>query len=143
LHAVWDTTLIASTVWSWGAYVRRLEDGWLAGDEARAAVGGTPQDWAVETHAVAREIWPLLPESRLLGDDYYFKVLPALDRQLGRAGLRLAAFLDDALSSAQCPVPGSVAMVRHALPPPPSGVEERLPPTGAARHARRAEENIP
>lgn len=124
LHAVWDTTLIANTVWNWGAYVRRLENGWLAGDEARAAGGGSPQDWAVETHAVAREIWPLLPESRLLGDDYYFKALPALDRQLGRAGMRLAAFLDNAFTSAQCPAPGSVTVVGHALPPPPSGVAE-------------------
>jgi hypothetical protein len=28
-HAVWDSTLIKATTWSWGAYVDRLEDGWL------------------------------------------------------------------------------------------------------------------
>jgi hypothetical protein len=103
LHAVWDTTLIANTAWNWGAYVTRLEGGWLASDEARGAGRGTPQDWAVEAHGVAREIWPLTPADRIVNDDYYFKVLPVLDRQLGRAGVRLARFLDDAFSPGECP----------------------------------------
>ena len=29
LHTVWDSDLIRETVWAWGAYVDRLEAGWL------------------------------------------------------------------------------------------------------------------
>jgi hypothetical protein len=102
IHSVWDSSLIANTVWNFGSYVSRLEGGWLASDEARAAAAGTPQDWAVETHDVAREIWPLLPQDRLITDAYFFKVLPVVDRQLGRAGVRLARFLDDAFAANEC-----------------------------------------
>lgn len=102
LHAIWDTSLIAATAWSWGAYVARLERGWLAGAEARDARHGDVLQWIGETHAVAREIWSWTPDDRVIGDDYYRRALPVLDRQLGRAGVRLAAFLDDALAARSC-----------------------------------------
>ena len=35
LHRAWDGTLIKATTWSWGAYVDRLEDGWLTSPEAK------------------------------------------------------------------------------------------------------------
>jgi hypothetical protein len=105
LHGLWDTTLIASTAWSWGAYVARLEGGWLASAEARNAARGTPREWAEEAHGVAREVWPMLRDDRYVDDAYYAAVLPALDRQLGRAGLRLARFLDEAYSSRKCADP--------------------------------------
>jgi hypothetical protein len=98
-HAVWDSGLIKATTWSWGAYVDRLESGWLASSEARGVEGGTPAAWAEETHKVARFVWDALPESRLVDDAYYAKVLPSLDRQLGLAGLRLARVLNEAYGS--------------------------------------------
>lgn len=112
LHAVWDSALIASTVWGWGAYLTRLE-GWLASDEARGADGGTPRDWAIETHAEARRIWPLLRADRLVDDAYYEAAVPVVDRQLARAGLRLARFLDDAYGAApQCGTGAAAAINR-------------------------------
>jgi hypothetical protein len=104
-HALWDETLITNTTWSWGAYVRRLENGWLRSTAARdsAAAGGTPEQWANESHAVAREVWSWLPADRVIDDDYYRKVLPLLDQQLGLAGLRLARFLNEAYASSACP----------------------------------------
>ncbi len=103
-HLAWDSDLIHAAVWNWGAYVHRLEAGWLRSSEARrsAAAGGTPTDWAVQTHGVARAIWNLLPSDHVLGDDYFEKVLPVLDRQLGRAGLRLARFLNEAAAPGAC-----------------------------------------
>ena len=103
LHGLWDTSLIAATTWSWGAYARRLESGWLGSQEARHAAAGSVVDWTNETHAIAREVWAWTPESRVIGEDYYRTALPVLDRQLGRAGLRLAAFLDEALAPGECP----------------------------------------
>ena len=105
LHAAWDTNLIAKTVWDWGAYVVRLEAGWLGSTEAaRPGIdAGTPLDWALETHRAAQQVWALTPADKVLGDDYYRKILPILDRQLGVAGLRLARFLNEAYGSTQCP----------------------------------------
>ena len=71
LHWLWDGSLIAATTWNWGAYVRRLEDGWLASPEARDAAHGSVVDWTNETHEVAREVWSWTPADRVIGDDYY------------------------------------------------------------------------
>jgi hypothetical protein len=105
-HAAWDVDLIHATVWDWGAYVDRLEAGWLKSDEAQQGgiVAGTPADWALETHKAAQTVWQLLPANHVIDDDYYGKILPVLDRQLGLAGLRLARFLNDAYASNTCPV---------------------------------------
>lgn len=105
LHAVWDTGLIDQTAWSWGAYVDLLEDGWLKSAEARVpgVDGGTPAEWAMETHKHAQTAWDL-PADKKLDDVYYAKAAPILDRQLAVAGLRLARFLNEAYASASCPV---------------------------------------
>jgi hypothetical protein len=98
LHMAWDVDLIRATVWDWGHYVDRLEDGWLMSDEARkpGIDGGTPEQWANETHAVAPAVWNGRRADNVLDDAYYRAVLPVLDRQLGVAGLRLARFLNEA-----------------------------------------------
>ena len=99
LHAAWDSNLITKTVWAWGSYVDRLEAGWLKSQEAAqpGIDGGMPLDWALETHRAAQQVWALTPANRILDDDdYYAKVLPILDRQLGVAGPRLARFLNEA-----------------------------------------------
>ena len=89
-----------------GAYVDRLEDGWLKSAEAtRPGIdGGSLVAWAEETHALAQTVWNIRPADDLLEDRYLRDVLPILDRQLGVAGLRLAKFLNDAFSSRDCPV---------------------------------------
>jgi hypothetical protein len=102
LHRVWDGTLIKATAWSWGAYVERLESGWLTSPEARGVDSGTPAEWAEETHTAARFVWGQLPASHVVDDAYYGKILPTLDRQLGLAGLRLARFLNDVQAPGQC-----------------------------------------
>ncbi len=106
-HAVWDSTLITRTVWDWGAYVDRLEDGWLKTPEALdpAAIAGTPTDWMLQTHAVAATVWNLKPASNELDDAYYTAALPVVDKQLGLGGLRLAAFLNTAYAATACPAP--------------------------------------
>jgi nuclease S1 len=106
-HAVWDSGLINKTTWNWGAYVNRLEDGWLMSVDAnRPGIdGGTPADWANQSHEAALTIWHARPTDEVLDDRYYREMLPTLDRQLGMAGLRLAKFINDAFGSDQCPVP--------------------------------------
>ena len=101
LHTVWDTTLITRSVWNWGSYVDRLEDGWLK-DNPDAAGDGSPESWAVATHAAAEEVWNAVPADMTLNDDYFRHVQPVLDRQLGLAGLRLATFLNEAYAGTEC-----------------------------------------
>jgi len=97
LHAVWDSGLITNSVWNWGAFVTRLETGWLASPEAAGADAGTVGDWLLSSHRVAAEVWPWLAADRVIGDEYFRKALPLVERQLGRAGLRLARFLNETL----------------------------------------------
>jgi len=113
-HAAWDENLIQKTVWAWGAYVDRLESGWLAtSPDAKAedpatnhtAIDdGTLIKWAEETHKAAPTVWYLRPADDVLDDRYLRDVQPILDRQLGIAGLRLARLLNQAYESNQCPV---------------------------------------
>lgn len=105
LHALWDTTLIRRTVWDWGSYVSRLEEGLLQSPQFLArASAAAPQDWAVQTHAVAQAVWndALVPADGALDDRYYQQVLPLLDQQLALAGLRLAGFLNTAFAPGAC-----------------------------------------
>ena len=103
-HAVWDSTLIQRYVWNWGAYVDKLEAGWLATPEAAdpALVAGTPTDWVLQTHSTAQTVWNAKPANNVLDDAYYQQALPVLDKQLALGGLRLAAWLNDTLSSTVC-----------------------------------------
>jgi acid phosphatase len=92
-------------VWDWGAYVDNLEQGWLVGPEAQTAGidGGSPADWAVETHQAGQTVWAMTPADKKLDDAYYDRALPIMDRQLGVAGLRLARLLNDAFGHAPAP----------------------------------------
>lgn len=103
LHAVWDSGLIRETGRSATAYVRHLETSLAAEDERALARGGIV-DWAMEAHAVARaEVYrdaagrALPARGARLGRDYFTARIGAVDRQLARAGVRLARLLNDAL----------------------------------------------
>ena len=104
LHAVWDTTLINKTVWDWGAYVDRLEENWLKSGDANTSTSGIPVQWALQSHQAAQTIWAMTPSDLKLGDEYFQKALPILDRQLGLAGIRLAHFLNQGYKSALCDI---------------------------------------
>jgi hypothetical protein len=104
LHTVWDGTFIRATPWDWSAYVDWFEGWYPKSPEASAmSTGGTPAEWAEDTHAVARMVWHLAAETHVLDDVYYASVLSVLDRQLSSAGLRLARFLNEAYSIACSP----------------------------------------
>jgi hypothetical protein len=99
LHAVWDTALIMKAVWDWGAYVERLENGWLKTADIKQVGSGSPLDWAIETHSASQIVWNAVPADMTLDDGYFQKLLPLLDRQLGAGGIRLAKFLNDAYAT--------------------------------------------
>jgi hypothetical protein len=98
LHAVWDFGLIEKYSFDWGEYVERIENG-LLGKPVQALQAGTPVDWAWEAHMVAVDVAYVVPEDLKLGDAYYQRVLPVIDRQLALAGIRLTRLLNEALAS--------------------------------------------
>lgn len=116
LHSVWDTGLIEKTVWNWGAYVDRLEGGWLRTPEARAARGGSPLQWALAAHVEAQKIWNALPADRVLNDDYFRANQLTLDRQLGMAGLHLADYLNAAFARGCGEREAALRMRRYGRP---------------------------
>ena len=108
LHYVWDTGLIRASYYDWGSYVDALEKGILKNDAEVQRLGQVvdPRQWAEETHLVAEQAWPAkgtdLTDNTVVftvDDAYYDRVMPLLDRRLAVAGLRLAAFLNQAYAS--------------------------------------------
>jgi len=103
LHAVWDTTILQKAAWDWGALVGVVERNlpqYLQG----ASPSKEPADWALETHRVAQAVWAATPANGVIDEEYYRMALPIALQQLGRAGLRLAAFLNDAYDASSCPM---------------------------------------
>jgi hypothetical protein len=103
LHAVWDTTILHKAAWDWGALVEVVERNlpqYLQG----ASPSSEPKDWALETHRVAQAVWAATPANGVIDEEYYRMALPLALQQLGRAGVRLAAFLNDAYAGTACSI---------------------------------------
>ena len=98
LHAVWDAGLIEHAQLSVTEYTKRLA-AMLGSVDVSALQGGTVVDWALESHRVAVEhAYGSLPRTRRLGAAYFHDNWPVVDKQLARAGVRLAHVLNDALA---------------------------------------------
>jgi hypothetical protein len=108
LHGVWDFGIIDKRTFDWGEYVRYLEQCWLRGKDVGALQRGTPVDWALEAHRAAVDVAYSVPDDLKLGQSYYERSLPVVDRQLALAGVRLARVLNQVLG-----YPESVAADRH------------------------------
>jgi S1/P1 Nuclease len=96
LHSVWDTLLIEHIDANTDNYATmpgaKIED-----SDISAWQQGTVEGWALESHAVARQVaYEALPPGQKadLGMDYLKAVAPAVDLQLARAGMRLAYILN-------------------------------------------------
>ena len=94
LHALWDGTMIARRRLSDRQYLVAL-DGRLARLRRIAARDSSPADWAMESHALAREA--LLPKGGNAGEEYFREHIELVDDRLVLAGLRLAALLNASL----------------------------------------------
>lgn len=127
LHSTWDSYMIAhkrllhrnttGKTLSEAAYATSLlarESELFTAEEIAALGAGTPVAWAEEAHAEAKQFayteerFPRVTKAnphvggqqfkyRMLGREYYDENISRVDRQLLRAGIRLAAFLRDAL----------------------------------------------
>ena len=98
MHALWDSELIARRKLRDRAYAAELERLITA---RRWVARGAAADWAIESHALAKAA--LLPPRGEANEAYYRRHIGVVDERLALGGLRLAAALNESLTSA----PGS------------------------------------
>lgn len=96
LHRVWDRALLEHADLSEREYVRRIQ-ALIRGEGLERKAGGTPEDWANESHAEARAILQHYPAK--VDQAYYNANIHMIDERLALAGLRLAALLNRTLGS--------------------------------------------
>jgi hypothetical protein len=89
LHSVWNTRLINQAGFTVTSLTETVEK--LGTNVGR---GGTPVAWAEEAHDVARDVAYVVPADHVLDQAYLDSAIPALELQLLRGGVRLAALLN-------------------------------------------------
>ncbi|MFI5104249.1 MAG: S1/P1 nuclease, partial [Terriglobales bacterium] len=94
LHWTWDELLLQHTGLSQEDYVRRLND-LIERKHLEKQAGGSPADWANESHLQARHIVDPRPAS--VDEAYYQANIDLVNDKLALAGLRLAALLNETL----------------------------------------------
>ncbi len=98
LHALWDSGLMNATGQSEGDLVATVRDQIRRRGDLHVIAGGSVIDWAMESHAVARDVaYQFLPQSLVLDQQYLEIARPVLEDRILRASIRLAAVLDRAL----------------------------------------------
>lgn len=95
LHHVWDATLLETRDLNAADYVQHLVDEVLAGRDPSSLNGGTPEEWANESHAIA--ISEKVDNNATLDEAYVEKNVETVDERLLLAGLRLARLIEEAL----------------------------------------------
>jgi hypothetical protein len=94
LHSVWDSELIAHRKLRDRAYAAELERQITA---RRWNASGSASDWAMESHALAKAA--LLSPRGEADEAYYRTQIGVIEQRLALGGLRLAATLNQALST--------------------------------------------
>ncbi|MGH7583951.1 MAG: S1/P1 nuclease [Gemmatimonadales bacterium] len=98
LHALWDSGLITSYRMSDAEMVGRIEAAIAHRKDITALSGGTPAQWAMESHDIARDfVYARLPASLEIDRSYADAARPVIMDQLLKAGVRLAAVLERTL----------------------------------------------
>jgi hypothetical protein len=94
LHWTWDTLLLEHTGYSEEEYVGRLNT-LIEQKHLDQKAGGTPEEWANESHALARNLVAPIPAA--VDEAYYQTHIELINEQLALGGLRLAKVLNDVL----------------------------------------------
>ena len=100
LHQVWDHGLLDHYAPDAKQAVTQIDQYMMAQNEAELARGSV-SEWAMQSHDAARDHVYTFSVDRQLGTDYVQRNLPVVEVQLARAGVRLAALLNEALAKSQ------------------------------------------
>lgn len=99
LHRAWDTLLVREWLSRPGTLAQVEEDN--GGRDRRKLSKGKPVNWAIEAHAIARDmVYSPLPAASpaVLSNAYLEQAGPVITLQLRRAGYRLARLLNETLA---------------------------------------------
>lgn len=98
LHRLWDSQLLEAAGLDENAWVTRFEREIARRGDLMQIRMGTPESWAMESHAVSRDVvYPFLPQSLAVDRHYYEQVRVVLEDRLFRASVRLASLLNGVL----------------------------------------------
>lgn len=116
LHSVWDSALISKRKGSsgWENLARDLRSTITDSLQREFSRLADPVDWANESLGLTRAVYSNLPASRRLTQTYYSENIGTVEKQLQRAGVRLANLLNGRLSVTSHAVAG-VAVQDAAL----------------------------
>jgi hypothetical protein len=96
LHGAWDTELLEHTGLSEREYVERLQE-LIRAEQLDRHAGGSPADWANESHRQAQKILQHRPAA--VDQGYYLAHIGLVNDRLALAGVRLAALLNRTLGA--------------------------------------------
>jgi len=97
LHGIWDTTILAIRGLSINDYADHLLNDTLAGRDPDTLNGGSPVDWANESHTIAHQVYKKNGDT--LDQQYFDDNQQVVDERLLKGGLRLAKVIEDALGA--------------------------------------------
>ncbi|HEX3927558.1 MAG TPA: S1/P1 nuclease [Gemmatimonadales bacterium] len=99
LHSLWDSGIL-NTMGSEDQLVRKIQDEIAHRDDIAKLAESTPAQWAMESHDIARDVvYGQLPSSLTISNHYIDIAQPIIQERLLRAGVRLAALLNQTLGS--------------------------------------------
>lgn len=93
LHRLWDYLLIDTRQRSVEEYAHQLDQDIKRWDQLRWS-RGSPETWVMESSKLAQNYAYPLPEDGRITPEYQQKALTILDMQMQKAGIRLAAILN-------------------------------------------------
>lgn len=98
LHRLWDSQLLEADGLDENAWVTRFEREIAQRGDLVQVRMGTPESWAMESHAISRDVvYPFLPPSLDVTKRYFEEVHTVMEDQIFRASVRLASLLNGVL----------------------------------------------
>lgn len=93
LHSVWDSDLLESTHrWSYTEWQKQIDR--VSRKEQKRITQGSTVDWIEESVQLAHDVYENTPAGINISYDYINHYAPAIEQQLLKGGLRLAAILN-------------------------------------------------
>lgn len=93
LHSVWDTKMIESYGMSYSELANNLPQ--LSKEELKTMAGGNHREWMEDSRVLVKDIYANTTVGEKLGYRYMYDYFTTVRNQLQKAGVRLAALLND------------------------------------------------
>lgn len=99
LHSVWDSSLVESAhKWSYSEWAQQIDRA-TPEDKVKILSSNKPEDWAIETYGIAKQVYDGTPRDTNIEYTYIAEWTPVIEQQLLKGGLRLASVLNEKLGN--------------------------------------------